>query len=110
MTEQEFAERWWNGRFPSANPPTSASPITFTDALDLLIHFRKASDAKLVMNLKETHFLERWWQRRFSTADPLKWDSFMTLADAEDLLIQYRKSANVLWPAEMRTRAEGRQP
>jgi hypothetical protein len=103
MTEQEFAERWWNDRFPSANPPTSASPITFTDALDLLIHFRKASDAKWMMNVKEKHFLESWWQRRFSTADPLNWDSFMTLADAEDLLIQYRKSANVLWPDEMRT-------
>jgi len=103
MSEQEFAKRWWYGRFPGANPPTSASPITFADALDLLIHFRKVSDAEWVMNVKETHFLESWWQRRFSTADPLKWDCFMTLADAEDLLVQYRKSANVLWPAEMRT-------
>ena len=103
MTEQEFAKRWWNRRLPSANPLSGASPITFADALDLLVHFRRASEAKWVMNAKETHFLESWWQRRFSTADLLKWDSFMTLADAEDLLVQYRKSANVLWPAEMRT-------
>ncbi len=103
MTEQEFAKRWWYGRFPSANPPTGASPITFTDALDLLIHFRKASDVKRVMNVKEKHFLENWWQSRFSTAAPLRWDSFMTLTDAEDLLVQYRKSAKVTWPTELRT-------
>jgi hypothetical protein len=103
MTEQEFAKRWWNGRFPSANPPTGASPITFTDALDLLIHFRKASDATWVMNVKETHFLESWYQHRFSTAEPLKWDSFLTLTDAEDLLVQYRKSVHVLRFVEMRT-------
>ena len=102
MTEQEFAKRWWNGRFPSANPPTGASPITFTDALDLLIHFRKSSIPKWVMNVKEANFLESWWQHRFSTADPLKWDSFLTLADAEDLLVQYRNSANTLRPAEIR--------
>jgi hypothetical protein len=109
MTEQEFAERWWNGRFPSANPPTGASPITFADALDLLIHFRKVSDPKRVMNVKEKHFLESWWQRRFSTADPLRWDSFMTLADAEDLLLQYRKSADVLWPPGMAGRRASHQ-
>lgn len=102
MTELEFTKRWWDGRFPSANPPTDASPITFTDALDLLIHFRKASDAKWGMKVKEMHFLESWWQRRSSTAGPLKWDSFMTLADAEDLLVQYRKSASVTWPTELR--------
>ncbi len=103
MTEQEFARRWWGGRFPSANPPTAASPITFTDALDLLVHFRKASDVKWRVNVKEKSFLESWWQRRFSTAAPLKWDSFMTLTDAEDLLVQYRESAKVTGPAELRT-------
>ena len=101
MTEQEFAKRWWNGRFPSANPPTGASPITFTDALDLLIHFRKSSIPKWVMNVKEANFLESWWQRRFATADPLKWDSFMTLADAEDLLVQYHKAGKPGWRAEL---------
>jgi hypothetical protein len=101
MTEQKFVEHWWKDRFPGANPPTGASPITFTDALDLLVHFRKAVDTKWTMKIKETHFLEGWWQGRFSTAGPLKWDTFLTLADAEDLLVQYRESV-VLWPAAMR--------
>ena len=103
MTEQEFAERWWSGRFPSANPPTAASPITFTDALDLLIHFRRGWETKSATKVKEKHFLESWWQGRSSTVDPLNWDSFMTLADAEDLLVQYRKAAHVVWPVEMPT-------
>lgn len=101
MTEQQFVERWWKDRFPGANPPTRSSPITFTDALDLLSRFRKAVHA--ATKVKETHFLEGWWQRKLSTAEPLGWDTFMTLADAEDLLTQYRECAEVLWPTGMRT-------
>ncbi|MGH9547095.1 MAG: hypothetical protein ACRD23_17960 [Terriglobales bacterium] len=102
MTEQEFVDRWWKDKFPGANPPTGASPITLTDALDLLIHFCKTVDTKGAKRAKGTHFLEGWWQRRFSTANPLEWDTFMTLADAENLLIQYRESADAFWPAAIR--------
>ena len=102
MTEQEFAKRWWYGRFPAPIlPPTPArllSPTHWTCSST----FAKPPTRNAGMNAKDKLFLESWWQRRFSTADPLKWDSFMTLADAEDLLVQYRNSANTLRPAEIR--------
>ena len=79
MTEQEFARSWWKcADFPRAPKfSSSASPITFTDALDPVDPFSQGDNAKWVMKVKEKRFLESWWQRRFSTAGPLKWDSFM---------------------------------
>jgi len=50
IKEQEFLERWWANRFPSAAPPRWNSAVTCADAVDLLERFRKV----ILLEIKET--------------------------------------------------------
>lgn len=45
-TEKSWLEAWWQRKFP-ANPPRWGSVLSLTDAEELLIEFRKSTEARM---------------------------------------------------------------